>query len=126
MFLFVPDDSDCCASFNRGGCAAGYKFFALSGDSPGRGRCPLRTTCCVLETVGAPPRLVVTSQHGDAGSVSVPDVSYSAPSNRSFFALPRSLKVVQDVGGDGVDTDLGMYVSYVIDMLYFIDMFRHA
>ena len=106
-------DWDCCANEGQGACAAGYKYFALIGDSRGEGCTSkwLRRTCCLLETVGAPTGFVVTSKHGDSGSVRVPDISYSAPSNRSFFVLPRSLKVVQDVGGDGVDTDLGMYAA---------------
>lgn len=102
-------DWDCCAATGNGACAAGYKFFAISGDARGSG-CEggnyLRT-CCLLEPVGSPTDRDISSKHDELGSVSIPDRSYSSASNRSFFVLPYGLKLVQDVGGDGVDTDLG-------------------
>jgi hypothetical protein len=106
-------DHDCCAASGNGACAAGYTFVAISGDARGNG-CDgnYKRTCCLLEAVGSPTDRDISSKHGAVGSVSIPDNSYSSTSNRSFFVLPHSLKLVQDVGGDGIDTNLGIQLLY--------------
>ena len=94
-------DHDCCEAEWAGYCAAGYTYYAVTGDAG----CTRTRSCCIPDDVGAPTASEAPSIHGESGVVRIPDESYSTPANRSFFVLPHSLKLLQSIGGDGVDTD---------------------
>jgi hypothetical protein len=86
-------DDDCCihSHYETGACAAGFKYFSLNNHAGQYGNCKtdnvVRKSCCLAETVGTTTSEVVASEHGDYGYVSIPDTSYSTPTNRSVCLL---------------------------------------